>query len=106
MHAAHHYSHYNYAATAAAQQYSHLMASAGGFPMNPAMYHAAAATGATAAQPDRSNAGTPHPAAVAAAAAANPAGQHNSHAHAATAAAAVAGHHMYPPGYPNYLNYR
>ena len=98
MHAAHHYSHYNYAA---AQQYSHLMATAGGFPMNPAMYHAAAG----AAQPDRSNAGTPHPAAVAAAAA-NPvaaAGQQNSHAHAA---AAVAGHHMYPPGYPNYLNYR
>ena len=98
MHAAHHYSHYNYAATAA-QQYSHLMATAGGFPMNPAMYHAAAS------QPDRGNAGTPHPAAVAAAA--NPvaaAGQQNSHAHAT--AAAVAGHHMYPPGYPNYLNYR
>ena len=64
----------------------------------------------TSPQPDRGNAGTPHPAAVAAAqAAANPAvaaaGQQNSHAHAATAAA-VAGHHMYPPGYPNYLNYR
>ena len=101
MHAAHHYSHYNYAAHTAAQQYSHLMATAGGFPMNPAMYHHAAQAATTAAQPDRSNAGTPHPAAVASG------NSGNSHAHAAhTAAAAVAGHHMYPPGYPNYLNYR
>ena len=37
MHAAHHYSHYNYAAHTAAQQYSHLMGTAGRFPMNPAM---------------------------------------------------------------------